>query len=362
MDNKTLYMLKAIHGGENLSSNILINSVINTKAGLEGKANILRNNAPSGYEATITTLTDMRREVISQTFYTAGKNQGGLPAFCPIKTGQGAFTEESLYFTNFKLSGDFASGIMGRGQNTRKNKVATAYDKIKLPNFFWSAEMDYSIIDIRQAAINGGGAIDLAKDEEISRKTQWDIGIQETLFLGQPEIDDVDGLLNLSGITTDITTLQKPLSAMTATEINTFARNIIKVYWQNSNETALPDTFCMPTNDFLGLPTFVAENQPTISKTTFLEQVFKQATQNPNFKVVHAAYNDLSKNSLGVNRYVLYQNASTTLEMNIPIDYTSTTFGTVNNFDFSNVAYGQFSGVIAKRPQEIYYLDHNVVI
>jgi len=44
--------------------------------------------------------------------------------------------------------------------------------------------------------------------------------------------------------------------------------------------------------------------------------------------------------------------------MNLPIDYTTTTFGTVNNFDFSNVAYGQFSGIIAKRPQEIYYLDH----
>ena len=86
------------------------------------------------------------------------------------------------------------------------------------------------------------------------------------------------------------------------------------------------------------------------------------ATRNPNFQIISTQYNDLGANDLGVNRYALYRNDSRTLEMNIPIDYTSTSFGTVNNFDFSSVAYGQFSGVIAKRPLEIYYLDHSVVI
>jgi len=44
--------------------------------------------------------------------------------------------------------------------------------------------------------------------------------------------------------------------------------------------------------------------------------------------------------------------------MNIPIDYTSTSFGTSNSFDFSSVAYGQFTGVIAKRPKEILYFSY----
>lgn len=364
MDNKTLNMLKAIHDGRQLSHDTFANSIINTKAGLEGKANILCNAAPAGYEQTISTLTDIKRDVISQVFYTVGENQGGLGAFVPIKTGEGAFTEESLYYRNFKLDGNFASGIMGQGAGTRKGKTNVGYDSVRLPNFFWSGEMDYSIIELEQANRNLGSVINLITQREEARKTEWDIGIQDTALVGQPELADIDGLLTLSGITTDVSTLTKPLSAMTATEINTFAKNIVKVYFQNTNQTRMPDTFCIPTADFLGLPSFVAENQPLISKSTFLEQAFKEATQNPNFKVTHTAYNnkDFVQNPLGKNRYVLYRNDSKTLEMNLPIDYTTTTFGTVNNFDFSNVAYGQFSGIIAKRPQEIYYLDHAVTI
>ena len=100
------------------------------------------------------------------------------------------------------------------------------------------------------------------------------------------------------------------------------------------------------------------------SKMNFLQAAFQQQTSNPGFKVIHSAYNnkDFSQNPLNVNRYVLYRNSNQTLEMNILIDYTTTTFGTVNNFDFTNVAYGQFSGIIAKRPQEILYLDHSVTI
>ena len=364
METKTLNMLKAIHDGKALDHGMLANSIINTKAGLEGKSHILRNAAPSGFEQTISTLTDIKRDVISQVFYTIGEGQGGLGAFVPIKTGEGAFSNESLYFTNFKLDGNFASGIMGQGAGTRKGKTNVGYDSIRLPNFFWSGEMDYSIIELEQASRNLGSVISLIVQREEARKTEWDIGIQDTAMVGQPDLEEIKGLLTLSGITTDLATLTKPLSAMTSTEINLFVKNIVKVYFANTNNTRLPNTFCIPTSDFLGLPTFVAENQPLISKTTFLEQAFQQATQNPSFKITHTAYNDKDfvQNPIGKNRYVLYRNDKSTLEMNIPIDYTTTTFGTVNNFDFTNVAYGQFSGIISKRPQEIYYLDHTATI
>ena len=364
METKTLNMLKAIHDGKQLSSDTLVNSLINTKAGLEGKNHVLRNAAPAGYEQAISTLTQIKTDIISQVFYTVGENQGGLSAFVPIKTGEGAFTEESLYYRNFKLDGNFASGIMGQGAGTRKGKTNVGYDSVRLPNFFWSGEMDYSIIELEQANRNMGSVINLITQREEARKTEWDIGIQDTALVGQPELDDIDGLLTLSGITTDVATLTKPISGMTPTEINTFVKDLVKVYFQNTNNTKFPDTFCIPTADFLGLPTFVAENQPMQSKMNFLQAAFQQQTSNPGFKVIHSAYNnkDFSQNPLGVNRYVLYRNSNQTLEMNIPIDYTTTTFGTVNNFDFTNVAYGQFSGIIAKRPQEIYYLDHAVTI
>ena len=56
-------------------------------------------------------------------------------------------------------------------------------------------------------------------------------------------------------------------------------------------------------------------------------------------------------------RYILYRDDPEALELNIPVAYTTTSFGTANGFDFENVAMGQFSGVFAKRPQEILYFD-----
>jgi hypothetical protein len=343
-------ILSSLHNGGTLPTGFMASSVTNGKAPLY-------NAAPAGFEQPISTLTRIKEKVIEQKFYEINPAES-----VPIKVGEGAFTEDSLYYLNFQISGDFASGIMDQGNGTRKDRADVAYDAVRLPNFFWGKEMDYSLIEVNQAATNAGNAaVNLISQKEQALKKNWDLGIQKTAFLGQDSIN-ANGLLTLPGVTVDTTTLVKPISAMTATEINAFVKDIVKVFWLNSNKTSMPDTFHMPTTDFLGLPTFVAENQPLISKSVFLEEAFKSATRNPNFKVLDTQYNDLRDNDLGVNRYALYRNSEETLEMNIPIDYTSTSFGTVNNFEFSSVSYGQFSGVIAKRPLEIYYLDHAVTI
>lgn len=323
----------------------------------KGELKPVYNAAPAGYEQTIDTLTYIKTDVIKQKFYQVNPAE-----FVPVKVGEGAFTNESLYYTNFQLSDDFESGIMGQGKGTRKAKTEVGYDAVRLPNYFWAKELEYSLIEVQQAAQNIGSAISLIAQKEEVQKTNWDLGIQKIAFLGSDNVSDIDGLLTLSGVTTDTTTLTKSVSSMTSTEINAFARDLIKKFYVNSNKTAMPDTFLMPTTDFLGLGSFVAENQPLINKLEMLEKAFKLATQNPNFKVTSVQYGDKSDNSLAKNRYVLYRNDARTLEMNIPIDYTSTSFGSANNFDFASVAYGQFSGVIAKRPLEIYYLDNTITI
>lgn len=358
--NKIKNIVSLSQNGLELPKNSFMSAVTNSKIG-EKSSSALHNAAPAGFEQTIDTLTQIKTDIIKQKFYTV---DGGPAAHVPVKVGEGAFTNESLYYTNFQLSDDFGSGIMGQGTGTRKAKTEVGYDSIRLPNFFWAKELEYSLIEVQQAAQNAGSAISLIAQKEEVQKTNWDLGIQKTAFLGQEDIDDIDGLLSLSGITTDTATLTKPISAMTSTEINAFAKDLIKKYFVNSNKTAMPDTFLIPTTDWLGLSSFVAENQPLITKADFLLQAFKMATNNPNFKITSVQYADKSDNNLpgGVNRYTLYKNDSRTLEMNIPIDYTSTSFGSANNFDFASVAYGQFSGVIAKRPLEIYYLDHTVTI
>jgi hypothetical protein len=326
------------------------------------KARVLHNAAPSGYEAQISTLTKIKTKVVEQKFYD--KTQLNPADFVPIKVGEGAFTEDSLYYKNFSISSSFGSGIIGQGTGTRKGKSEALFDKVRLSNFFWAKELEYSLIQVQQASMNAGSAINLIAAKEKAQKINWDLGIQETAFLGQPELAEIDGLLTLDGqgVNINTTDLTKPLSTMTSGEINTFVGVLIKIYRANCNKTAWPDTFLIPEADHLGLASFVSDVQTQRSKLDFLEQAFRQQTQNPNFKIGRCAYSNLDSNSLGVNRYTLYNNNSDTLEMNIPIDYTSTSFATGNGFDFSSVAYGQFSGVIALRPAEILYFDNSVVI
>lgn len=41
----------------------------------------------------------------------------------------------------------------------------------------------------------------------------------------------------------------------------------------------------------------------------------------------------------------------------IPVDFTMTQFGTADNFNFYNTAYGQYAGTVILRPQEVLYFD-----
>ena len=315
----------------------------------------LMNSAPGSFKTAITTLTRIRREVIGQVHYEVNPNE-----FVPIKMGDGAFAEETLYYKNFQLAGKFSDGFVSGGQQ-RKAKVDVGYDTIRLKNQFWVNEFDYSIIELNQANANQL-AISLISEKETARKKAWDLGIQETAFVGVGDDDLIDGLLTLNnqGVSINTTVITKPIKAMNPTEFNTFISNAIAAYFANSNSTKFPNCFILPVRDLLGAVGFVAENQPFQSKLEVMRKAFIEATGNPNFQVKAVQYADKSTNSLGVNRYVLYSNTSDSLEMNIPVDYTATAFGTVNNFDFTNVAYGQFSGVIAKRPAEMLYFDHAI--
>ena len=352
--NKIKNILATLQNG--VPQGAMASSVCNSLR-TNGDLKPLFNAAPAGYEQTIDTLTFIKTEVIKQKFYEIN------PAdYIPVKVGEGAFTNESLYYTNFQLGDSFESGIIGQGKNTRKAKTEVGYDSVRLANFFWAKELEYSLIEVQQASQNLGSAISLITQKEEANKTNWDLGLQKVGFLGIDSIDDIDGLLTLSGVTIDTTTIVKAISAMTSTEINALVKSLVAQYWLNNNKTAMPDTFVMPTTDFLGMGTFVAENQPLINKYDFLLKAFQFATRNPNFKIESVQYGDKADNSLTKNRYVLYRNDARTLEMNIPIDYTSTSFASGNNFDFASVAYGQFSGVIAKRPLEILYFDNTVTL
>jgi hypothetical protein len=109
--------------------------------------------------------------------------------------------------------------------------------------------------------------------------------------------------------------------------------------------------------DWLGLGKSVSATFPIRDRIDYLESLFKKLTKNQNFKIMPLAYGDAANNDLGKTRYVLYNRNEDVLDLNLPIDYTSVAVGSLNNFQFQSVAYGQYTGVEIYRSKEVLYFD-----
>jgi hypothetical protein len=96
---------------------------------------------------------------------------------------------------------------------------------------------------------------------------------------------------------------------------------------------------------------------------TYLLNAFKEVTRNPNFKILPCAYADQANNStvsgLNTNIYTLMRYDEDSVRMDVPVPYTNTLQNTINGFQFQNVGYGQYTGVLAYRPLEMLYFTHS---
>ena len=149
---------------------------------------------------------------------------------------------------------------------------------------------------------------------------------------------------------------------MSASEFNTFISTIISAYLTNANSTVLPDTFVIPLSDWVDLAGPVSETYPNVMKIEWLQKAFDKICQKK-VNILPLAYCEASQNAsrgVNMNRYALYRKDLETIRMDVPVMYTSTAPNTANNFQFQNVAYGQFTGVKAYRPLEVLYYDYNL--
>lgn len=83
-------------------------------------------------------------------------------------------------------------------------------------------------------------------------------------------------------------------------------------------------------------------------------------TKNQNFKILPNAYGDTAYNTdagIAKQRYVLTNYEEESIRMDVPVDYTNTLANSIDNFNFQNVGYGQFTGVLAYRPAELLYFS-----
>lgn len=305
-----------------------------------------------GYQVPLTTLTAIIRGVAEQKFYKIP-----VADYLPVRVGtEAAWADDVLMFRSFQSGGDFEKGYVETATEGRLATVGATLDGIRVPTRLWAKEIAYSIADVQKAARTG--IWDYVTQQEKARKTNWDLGIQKTAFLGSKD-GTMDGLVTLSDVTVNTDLLPASLSEATDAQFTNFVKYAMNAYQQNNNYTAYPDRMYIPQDDFNGLVNATSVSFPLKSKLEYLQDAFRAATMNPAFKIMPLAYlmpaNSFGK--LSAPRYVLMRYDEDVARFEIPVDYTTTVPNSMDGWTVRNVGYGQHTGVLDARPQEILYLD-----
>lgn len=311
----------------------------------------------SAYEYVVTTLTDIQSKVVTQKFYNVN-----IPSYVDVEAGKGAFNQRILHNVVYDLAGGFETGFINTGDGVRLEKTDIGIDKLEFPIQNWAKGCRYSYMDVQQCFVANN--FDLVEQLIQSRKRNWDLGLQQTIFVGCKNNPSITGLCNNSNVTSNTTTLTEKISGMTTAELTAFVSVVLADYYNNTNKTVAPNLFLIPTDDYLGLTAPASDYQPQYSRLQLLQDAFKAAVAGfgvPDFQILPLAY--LNKTQMneytGVNkyRYVLANKSPDTYYAPVPVEFTMTQFGTRDNFNFENVAYGQIAGTVVLRPQEILYFD-----
>ena len=315
-----------------------------------GKDSLMLND--TGISQVIDTLTYVSGKLVEQKFYEIP-----FADYVPTVIGEGAFSDEMLYYTNFADSEGFETGLVSNtGRTASLEQVDTHYEAIKGKPQFWAKKTNYTVLELKQA-LKMQNLPSLIERREKVRQKEWQLGIQKVAFLGIA--GQSEGLLNNSSITADTSSLTVKLSGATSSQLNSFVSTIVGLYIANTAGVILPDTFVIPLSDYVGLGSTVDASFPIKTKMDFLMEAFKGATGNENFKILPCFYCDKANYDRTNNVYALYHRDEEDLVFNINVDYTVTQFASRDNFNWESAGYGQFTPVVFKRPETVYYLKNN---
>jgi hypothetical protein len=312
-----------------------------------------------GYEVAITTLTQIVKKVSEQKLYQIA------PAdYLPIRVGEGTWSSNLTTFRSYDIADEFESGIINSGDsNTRLSVGDAGVDALNIKVNNWAKNCGWSIFALEQAAKSGNW--DLVSAKEKTRKRNWDLGIQRVAFLGARGQNASNGsclgLLNQAGITFDTTLITAPLSGLAPTNLSTFQQLAIQRYRANCSYTSFPTHFIVPESDYNGMAAQASATFPMKSILELLEEGFQIITRNKNFKILPLVYAQAANaggslpSQAATQMYAFLNYDEESLRMDIPLDYTNTLANSLDNFMFQNAGYGQFTGVLAYRPAELYY-------
>ena len=307
-----------------------------------------------GLEQNLTTLTQLLAGVQRQKFYTL--NGQSLTDFIPIEMGTGAYAKQMTQFAVAQVGDSFETGIVQAGNGINKDaNVDIAIDTISIRNNFWRMKYQATNEIVRMAQVNQE-TFSYIEELERARLKTFQLGLQKIAFMGTTDGLN-EGLLNLSGVTVNSTIMPANFANMTTAQLTNFATTAMSTYFALTNSTVFPNTMVIPTSDLAGLATYISSTYPVgETRKEFLERAFKAAGAPADFKILHTVYNQTAGTNGGA-RYVLYNRDADTLTMYLPKPYTPYPLYPVGSLDMISDAEAQFTGVWAKRPQEILYMD-----
>lgn len=307
------------------------------------------------YQYATDRLTYIRQRIVEQSFYEINPSD-----YFDVIPGEGAFAAQIITQASIMTSQSFRAGkINTAGHNS---KLATA-DAAVTPFYTyirnWALAIEYSIFDVQQALFTGSW--DPIEAKEKARKKDYDLGIQEVAFLG--DIDDLTnfpGLYSQSSVNINTTLIPADIQNMSTAQFSTLVAGLIGAFLTNCNQTRFPNMLIIPQNVYAGLATPVSQTYPNLSMLSYLQQAFDMIVPGGKFKIMPCAYGMATYNtaaSVNKSRYILMRRDIDSMFQELPVDYQTTAVGTLNNFNFQNVAYAQYAGVTVLKPLEILYLD-----
>ena len=310
------------------------------------------NPANYGIEKTITTLTQLLADVQRQKFYTVAEP---LNNYVPIELGTGAYARQIFQYAVAQVGDNFEAGIVQPGNGINKDaNLDITVDGITLRNNFWRMKYQATKEILETARVNAQ-TFSYIEEQERARLKTAQLGIQKILFKGTDDGLNT-GLLNNADVTVNTSLLPANLSAMNITQLTNFAKTAINTFFTNSNSTVFPNTWLMPTSDYMALGVPINPEYPIGTIREFLERAFTDAGAPADFKILHTVYNNTAS-STGGGRHVLYNRDADVLTMYIPKPYTPYPLYPVGSLDMISDAEMQFTGVWVKRPAEVLYMD-----
>lgn len=310
------------------------------------------NPANTGLEQVITTLTQIVAGVQRQRFYTV---QGSLTDYVPIQVGTGAYAKQLFQYAVAQVGDNFETGIVQVGNGINKDaNVDIKVDGITIRNNFWRMKYQATKEILEMGRVNAE-TFSYIEEQERARLKTFQLGIQKVAFLGTEDGLN-QGLLNQSGVTLNTSLLPASVSAMTLEQLTNFAKTAIATYFANTNSTVFPNTWLMPTADYMSLGVPVNPEFPIGTVREFLEKAFIAAGAPADFRILHTVYNNTAGTG-GRGRHVLYNRDADTLTMYLPKPYTPYPLYPQGSLDMISDAEAQFTGVWVKRPSELLYMD-----